>query len=224
MELCSKPLAPNEAPSRTAAAILAPAAPPPVLAEAATTALLALGAPPPVLADGAAATILAPLAHPPVLALAWRCCAAARACTPPSLQPSSSSPSPPLQPAPTTPPGGTSWPVASCSASRSRGPGRRLTAPRQVGHRAPQGPPGSPSFVRIFFATGYFSAREVSRDPRVAHITKSGCGISFEVRKVHRLLHPDVRTQNRKIRFWGGGLISRRAKGHFSHISDLTDS
>ena len=33
--------------------------------------------------------------------------------------------------------------LASCSASRSREPGRRLTAPRRVNHRAPRGPPGS---------------------------------------------------------------------------------
>jgi hypothetical protein len=76
---------------------------------------------------------------------------------PPSCHASDTSPPPtgdaPPRP-PATPPGGASWPVgrlrlnhacvlASCSASRSREPGRRLTAPRRVGHRAPRGPPGS---------------------------------------------------------------------------------
>ena len=51
-----------------AAALLAPAALPPVLAEAAAAALLALAAPPPVLADAAATAVLAQSAMPPVLA------------------------------------------------------------------------------------------------------------------------------------------------------------
>ena len=49
-----------------AAALLAPAALPPVLAEAAAAALLALAAPPPVLAEAAAAALLADVALPPV--------------------------------------------------------------------------------------------------------------------------------------------------------------
>ena len=49
-----------------AAALLAPAALPPVLAEAAAAALLALAALPPVLADAAAAAILAHVAPPPM--------------------------------------------------------------------------------------------------------------------------------------------------------------
>ena len=51
-----------------AAAVLAPAALPPVLTDAAAAALLATVAPPPVLADAAAAAILAAAALPPVLA------------------------------------------------------------------------------------------------------------------------------------------------------------
>ena len=51
-----------------AAAVLAPAALPPVRADAAAAALLALAAPPTVLADAAAAALLAPAALPPVLA------------------------------------------------------------------------------------------------------------------------------------------------------------
>ena len=51
-----------------AAALLAPAAPPPVLTYGAAAALLAVGAPPPVLADAAAAALLAVVALPPVLA------------------------------------------------------------------------------------------------------------------------------------------------------------
>ena len=50
------------------AALLAPAAHPPVLTETAAPALLAPAALPPVLADAAAATLLAPAALPPVLA------------------------------------------------------------------------------------------------------------------------------------------------------------
>jgi hypothetical protein len=51
-----------------AAALLAPAAPPPVLAEATAAALLALAAPPPVLTKAATAALLAPAAPTPVLA------------------------------------------------------------------------------------------------------------------------------------------------------------
>ena len=51
-----------------ATAVLAPAALPPVLADAAAAALLAVAAPPPVLADAAAAAVLAVVALPPVLA------------------------------------------------------------------------------------------------------------------------------------------------------------
>ena len=54
--------------ANSAAALLAPVAPPPVLADAATTALLAAVAHPPVLADAAAAALLALAALPPVLA------------------------------------------------------------------------------------------------------------------------------------------------------------
>ena len=50
-------------------AVLAPASPFPVLADAAATAVLALAALPPVLADAAAAAVLTPAALPPVLAL-----------------------------------------------------------------------------------------------------------------------------------------------------------
>ena len=50
------------------AAVFAPAAPLPVLAEATAAAVLALGTPPPVLAEAAAAAVLAPAAPPPVLA------------------------------------------------------------------------------------------------------------------------------------------------------------
>ena len=50
----------------TAATLLAPVAPPPVLAYAAAAALLALAAPSPVLADGAAAALLASAALSPV--------------------------------------------------------------------------------------------------------------------------------------------------------------
>ena len=49
-----------------AATLLADAAPPPVLANAAAAALLALAAPPPVLADADAAALLAPAALPTV--------------------------------------------------------------------------------------------------------------------------------------------------------------
>ena len=52
----------------TAAALLAPVAPPPVPADAAAAAVLALGAAPPVLADAAAAALPAPATLPPVLA------------------------------------------------------------------------------------------------------------------------------------------------------------
>ena len=50
----------------SAAALLAPAALPPVLADAAAAAVLALAALPPVLADAAAAALLAVVAPPPV--------------------------------------------------------------------------------------------------------------------------------------------------------------
>ena len=52
----------------TAAAVLTPAAPPPVLAETTTAALLAPVAPPPVLAETTTTAVLAPAALPPVLA------------------------------------------------------------------------------------------------------------------------------------------------------------
>ena len=51
-----------------AATVLAPAALPPVLADATAAAVLADVALPPVLADAAAAAVLALAAHPPVLA------------------------------------------------------------------------------------------------------------------------------------------------------------
>ena len=54
-----------------AAALLALAAPPPVLADAAAAALLALVAPPPVLTDAAAAALLAVVALPPVRTAGW---------------------------------------------------------------------------------------------------------------------------------------------------------
>ena len=53
----------------TAAAVLAPVAPPPVLADAAAAALFTDAALPPMLAEAAAATLLANTAPPPVLAL-----------------------------------------------------------------------------------------------------------------------------------------------------------
>ena len=68
-----------------AATLLALAALPPVLAEAAAAAILALGAPPPVLADAAAAAVLAPVAHPPVLADATAAALLAHAALPPVL-------------------------------------------------------------------------------------------------------------------------------------------
>jgi hypothetical protein len=52
-----------------AAALLAPAGLPPMLADAAAAAVLALGAPPPVLADAATTAVLAVAAPPPVFAL-----------------------------------------------------------------------------------------------------------------------------------------------------------
>ena len=54
-----------------AAALLAPAALPPVLAEAAAAALLAHVAPPPMLADAAATTLPAEVALPPVRTAGW---------------------------------------------------------------------------------------------------------------------------------------------------------
>ena len=51
-----------------ALALLAPNAPPPMLADAAAAALLAVGALPPVLTDAATAALLALAAPPPVLA------------------------------------------------------------------------------------------------------------------------------------------------------------
>ena len=68
-----------------AAAVLTPAALPPVLAEAAAAAVLAAAAPPPVLADAAAATVLAPPALPPVLAEAAAAAVLALAAVPPVL-------------------------------------------------------------------------------------------------------------------------------------------
>ena len=59
----------DESHGTATAALLALAAPPPMLADAAAAALLALGAPPSVLADATAATVFAPAALPPVLAL-----------------------------------------------------------------------------------------------------------------------------------------------------------
>ena len=50
------------------AAVLALAAPMPVLADTAATAFLALAAPPPVLAEASAAALVASAAHPTVLA------------------------------------------------------------------------------------------------------------------------------------------------------------
>ena len=69
----------------TAAAFLALAAPPPVLADAAAAALLALAAIPPVLADAATAALLAPEALPPVLANAAAAALLACAAMPPVL-------------------------------------------------------------------------------------------------------------------------------------------
>ena len=67
------------------AALLASAAPPPVLAEVAAAALLALAALPPVLADAAAAALLALGAPPPVLAEATAAALLAAAAPPPVL-------------------------------------------------------------------------------------------------------------------------------------------
>ena len=69
----------------TAAAVLAHGAPPPVLADAAAAAVLAVGAPPPVLADAAAAAVLAHAAPPPVLAEAAAAAVLALAALPPML-------------------------------------------------------------------------------------------------------------------------------------------
>jgi hypothetical protein len=69
----------------TAAAVLAPAALPPVLAEAAAAAVLAPAAPPPMLADAAAAAVLAPAAQPPVLADSAAAALLALAALPPVL-------------------------------------------------------------------------------------------------------------------------------------------
>jgi len=68
-----------------AAAVLAPAAPPPVLADAAAAAVLAPVALPPVLADAAAAAVLAVAALPPVLAEAAAAAVLAPAAPPPVL-------------------------------------------------------------------------------------------------------------------------------------------
>ena len=68
-----------------AAALLALAALPPVLAEAAAAALLAQAAPPPVLADAAAAALLALAALPSVLAEAAAAALLALAALPPML-------------------------------------------------------------------------------------------------------------------------------------------
>ena len=67
------------------AALLAPAAHPPVFAEAAAAALLAVAALPPVLADAATAALLAPAAPPPVLADAFAAALLAVAALPPML-------------------------------------------------------------------------------------------------------------------------------------------
>ena len=69
----------------TAAALLAPAALPPVLADTATATLLADAAPPPVLANAAAAALLALVALPPVLADATAAALLADAAPPPVL-------------------------------------------------------------------------------------------------------------------------------------------
>ena len=69
----------------TTAAVLAHAAPPPVLAEAAAAAVLAQGAPPPVLAEAAVAAVLARAAPPPVLAEAAAAALLAQAALPPVL-------------------------------------------------------------------------------------------------------------------------------------------
>ena len=69
----------------TAAALLAPTARPPVLAEAATAAVLACAALPPVLADTTAAALLAAAALPPVLAEATAAAVLAPAALPPVL-------------------------------------------------------------------------------------------------------------------------------------------
>ena len=68
-----------------AAAVLAPAAPPPVLADASAAAVLAPVAHPPVLADATAAALLAHAAHPPVLADAAAAAVLATAAPPPVL-------------------------------------------------------------------------------------------------------------------------------------------
>ena len=68
-----------------AAAILAPVAPPPVLADAAAAALLAPAAPPPVLAEAAAAAVLALAALPTVLTKAATAALLAPAAPPPVL-------------------------------------------------------------------------------------------------------------------------------------------
>ena len=68
-----------------AAALLALAAPLPVLADAGAAALLALPALPPVLADAAAAAVLAAAALPPVLADAAAAALLAGAALPPVL-------------------------------------------------------------------------------------------------------------------------------------------
>ena len=70
-----------------AAALLAPAAPPPVLTEAAAAALLACAALPPVLADATAAALLAVAALPPVLADSTATALLALAALPPVLAP-----------------------------------------------------------------------------------------------------------------------------------------
>ena len=69
----------------SAAAILAPVAPPPVLADAAAAALLAPAAPPPVLAEAAAAAVLALAALPTVLTKAATAALLAPAAPPPVL-------------------------------------------------------------------------------------------------------------------------------------------
>ena len=67
------------------AALFAPAAPPPVLADAAAAALLAFGALPPVLADAAAAAVLADTALPSVVADATAATVLALLASPPVL-------------------------------------------------------------------------------------------------------------------------------------------
>ena len=68
-----------------AAAVLAPAAIPPVLAKSAGAALLAIAAPPPVLTDVATAALLAPAAPPPMLAELAATALFAQAAIPPVL-------------------------------------------------------------------------------------------------------------------------------------------